>query len=139
MAVIGYIYKGIAFPFRRSASSVPATNQDDALIKQAIQQLILTAGGERVMRPEFGSGAYNFVFETNDDILVARIQDAVSTAIAKFEPRVIVQNITVTREATDKAQPHSLDSVVITVYYVVVATQRPDQAAVQVGTGAGVT
>lgn len=139
MAVIGYIYKGIAFPFRRSAASVPATNQDDALIKQAIQQLILTAGGERVMRPEFGSGAYNFVFETNNDLLVARIQDAVSNAIAKFEPRVIVQNITVTREATDKAQPHNLDSVVITVFYVVVATQRPDQAAVQVGTGAGVT
>lgn len=131
----GKVYRGIAFPFRRSTSTTPAASSDDQLIKEDLQKLILLSPNDRVMR-DVGSGALAFVFENNNDLLTARIQDTVANAITRFEPRVIVQSIDVQRTASDAGDPQNIDSVIITVNYVVPATQRTGQASVRVGLGA---
>jgi phage baseplate assembly protein W len=109
------IFKGIAFPFKRDDQTLPATVEDDELVKQSITQIIMTGTGERVMRPDFGSNAYAYVFENNDTILAEMIRMNVYAAISKFEPRAVVQDVQVTRDET---------AVIVTVSFVVIATQN---------------
>lgn len=120
------IYKGIAFPFQKGDLSFPKAATDDDLVKQSIVQILLTGRGERVMRPDFGTGLMALVFEPNDDILAELVKLEVSTAIGKFEPRVLIQDIVVAREDSH---------VIITLYFVVTATNQ--QQSVQVSLNSG--
>ena len=57
-------------------------------IEQAILIILSTAPGERVMRPDFGCGANELVFEALDTAAFTRVQTAVTGALARFEPRI---------------------------------------------------
>jgi phage baseplate assembly protein W len=57
-------------------------------IEQAIHIILVTAPGERVMRPDFGCGANELVFETLDTATFTRVQKAVTDALTRFEPRI---------------------------------------------------
>jgi len=94
-------YRGLAFPFGKSSSSFPAEASDHELVRQSLKQIILTAPGERVMRPEFGCNAYAFVFENNDTLLAELIRPEVTGAIGRFEPRVIVRSVDVARSGSE--------------------------------------
>lgn len=118
-------YMGIAFPFQEGDTSVPATVTDEDLVRQSLFQIILTQRFERVMRPEFGLGAFDFIFENNDDILAARVQRDVKSAIARFEPRALVTGVGVEKDEEGT-------SAIITVDYVLVSTGTTQQASVKV-------
>lgn len=117
------VYRGIAFPFGRSQTAIPAAVTDDELIKQSIIQIVTTGRGERVMRPDFGSSAFAFVFENNNQILAELIRDEITAAVAKFEPRAIIQNVFVTRDDSQ---------VVVTINYTVTLTGEQDSVAIAV-------
>jgi phage baseplate assembly protein W len=121
-------FRGIAFPFGRSQTAIPAPVEDEDLVKQSLIQIVTTARGERVMRPDFGSGAYAFVFENNDVILAELIRDELTAAISKFEPRAIVRNIVVERDGSE---------VIITIHYIVSLTGQQDSVSIPVATNAG--
>lgn len=70
------------------------------------------------MRPAFGSGAYGFVFENNSQVFQETVRADIMNAIGKFETRVIVQSVDVTRDDTQAT---------IDISYVVLAT-RQEQA-----------
>jgi len=131
------IFRGISFPFRRGASEIPAAATDDELIADTLAQLILTSPGERVMRPELGAGTTTFIFETNESSLSALIKTTIANVIGKFEQRVVVRKINVERTNANKADNQNKDSVIITVEYVVPATQQPNTVAIQLGVGQG--
>jgi hypothetical protein len=57
-------------------------------IEQSIRIILSTAPGERVMRPEFGCGANELVFETLDTATFTRVQKTVTDALTRFEPRI---------------------------------------------------
>jgi len=119
-------YRGIALPFKKSATALPAPVVDEDLIKQSLVQIVLTGKGERIMRPEFGSNAYAFVFENNDLVLQETIRTEVMSAIAKFETRAIVRTVDVTRSETE---------VVVTINYVVIATRQEQTVAITMPIG----
>ena len=80
------------------------------------------------MRPDFGTGVFGLVFDNNDKVLAELLRLEVASAIGKFEPRAIVQDIRV----------DSLDSVVrVTINYVVLATRSQDFVQVSLNTGGG--
>lgn len=114
-------YKGIAFPFAKSSTAFPAGATDDELIRQSVIQIVMTGKGERVMRPDFGSNAYAFVFENNDLVLKETIRADIMSAITRYEPRVIVRDVEVTREETETAAGNVVD---VRVIYVVIATKQ---------------
>lgn len=118
-------FRGIAFPFGRSSTAIPASVSDDELVKQSIIQIVTTTRGERVMRPDFGAAAHAYVFENNNDILAELIRDEIVSAISRFEPRAIVQNVVTTRED---------NSVTITIYYVVSLTGIQASVSVDIPT-----
>jgi phage baseplate assembly protein W len=132
------IFRGIGFPFRRGDEEIPKAATDDELLADTLAQLILTAPGTRVMRPELGSGATAFAFETNDEVLAGLIRTTVGNVIARFESRVIVRRIDVVRSNVSKTDTINKDSVTITVNYVVPATQETNSVSIQVGLNQGV-
>ena len=132
------IFRGISFPFRRGESEIPAAAIDDELIADTLAQLILTGPGERVMRPELGAGTTTFIFETNEEALAALIKTTISAVIGKFESRVALTGIDVFRTNASKTDNQNKDSVIITVSYVVPATQESNTVSIQVGLNQGV-
>ena len=64
-------------------------------VSQSIQIILGTAKGERVMRPEFGCGIYDLVFELNSASTAGRVAQAVRDALLAFEPRIDVRDIQV--------------------------------------------
>jgi phage baseplate assembly protein W len=71
-----------------------ARYEDD--VEQAIQIVLLTSRGERVMVPEFGAGLRDFVFEPNSDATRARIEESVRKALIDWEPRINLERVEVT-------------------------------------------
>jgi phage baseplate assembly protein W len=91
-----------------------ARHEDD--VEQAIQIVLLTAYGERVMLQEFGAGMRDHVFEPNSAATRARIEESVRRALVDWEPRIALERV----EATAGEEVPNL--VLIHVDYVVRAT-----------------
>jgi Bacteriophage baseplate protein W len=64
-------------------------------VRQSILIILGTAKGERVMRPDFGCGIYNLVFEVNSASTASRIAQSVRESLLQFETRVDVRGIQV--------------------------------------------
>jgi len=62
-------------------------------VRQAILIILGTAKGERAMRPDFGCGIYDLVFEVNSASTAGRVAQSVREALLEFEPRVDVLDI----------------------------------------------
>lgn len=67
--------------------------EDD--IHQAIRIIIGTARGERVMRPDFGCGIHELVFEVMDRSTLTRVETAVRECLTKYEARIEVLGVEV--------------------------------------------
>ena len=65
-------------------------------IKADLLQLLLTNPGERVMLPDFGTPLRKLVFEPNDPTLEVQAKKMIADAIARWEPRIEINNISVT-------------------------------------------
>ena len=57
-------------------------------IQDAIWIILATSPGERLMRPDFGAGIKDYVFESNSEMLRARLVQVISQALTKWEPRI---------------------------------------------------
>jgi hypothetical protein len=69
-------------------------------IRQSILIILETSPGERVMRPNFGCGIYDLVFEAIDSTAIQRIKSTVDEALRRCEARIDVLDITVDEAAT---------------------------------------
>jgi uncharacterized protein len=82
-------------------------------IEQAMLIILSTAPGERVMRPDFGCGANELVFETLDTATFTRVQAAVTDSLTQFEPRIQLLSVKVDpMQATDGLLIISIDYLV---------------------------
>jgi phage baseplate assembly protein W len=69
------------------------TYEDD--IRQSIRIILGTAPGERVMRPDFGAGLSEFVFEPLDATTMNLVKTRVREALIAWEPRIDLLNVDV--------------------------------------------
>lgn len=65
-------------------------------INQSIHIIMQTKAGTRSMEPQFGSTLQNFFFRQMDETLKGEIIDAVKFALLNNEPRISVNQVTVT-------------------------------------------
>ena len=79
-------YYGIGFDFGKSINGFFSTSADKKLVKENMQQILLTNPGERIMLPDFGVGLRRYVFEMNDEQLATVIREKIVAQIAKYEP-----------------------------------------------------
>lgn len=76
--------------------------EDD--IRQSIRIILETAPGERVMRPSFGCGIHELVFEAVDSAAIQRIRSVVEEAMRRCEARIDVLGVTVDEAATSEGK-----------------------------------
>lgn len=67
--------------------------KNEDAIKHAIKNIVLTAKGEKVFRPLFGTNATTKLFENFDVTIADEITISIRDAIEKYDPRVQVGNI----------------------------------------------
>ncbi|HKG63549.1 MAG: GPW/gp25 family protein [Thermoleophilia bacterium] len=87
------IGSGLAFPLQVDRRGGIALARDETDIEQAIELILGTAPGERPMRPEFGCGVHDFVFDSIDATTVGRMELAIRDALDRWEPRVFVETV----------------------------------------------
>jgi hypothetical protein len=84
---------GVAFPFGVDDQGRVALVKDETDVDQAIRIILGTAPGERPMRPEFGCGVHELLFEAIDALTLGQVEHAVRVALTRWEPRVDVHDI----------------------------------------------
>jgi hypothetical protein len=79
----------IAFPYRFDRRGRTAEARDDDHIRDMIEQLLFTSPGERVNRPDFGSGLLQMVFAPNSTEVAAALQFTMQAALQRWLGDVI--------------------------------------------------
>jgi len=72
------------YPYHFDGRGRTASTGDNAHIRDLIEQVLFTAPGERVNRPDFGSGLMQLVFAPNSDELAAATQFLVQGALQQW-------------------------------------------------------
>ena len=98
-----WLGRGWAYPVTFDpVKGTVAESEYEADIRQAIIIIISTSRGERVMRPDFGCGIYDLVFDVVDTALLTRIDSEVRELMIKFEARIELTGVDVNpRDALD--------------------------------------
>lgn len=69
-------------------------------IRESILIILETAPGERVMRPNFGCGIHELVFDVVDSTMLQRVRSTVEEALRRCEARIDVLAVNVDEAAT---------------------------------------
>ncbi len=110
----------IAYPYYVDGKGRAATSTEARHIYQMIEQLLFTSPGERVNRPEFGTGVMQLVFAPNSPELATATEFMIQSAIQQYLGDIVKpEAVTVTsRDST----------LMITVRYIVLKTQQRQTA-----------
>lgn len=106
----------IAYPFRIDGRGRVAAASEEEHVRQMIEQLLFTAPGERVNRPNFGTGVMQLVFAPNSQELATATEFTIQGALQQWlGDRIQVEAV----------QVESEDSMLrITVQYILRRTQQ---------------
>ncbi|MCP3849972.1 MAG: GPW/gp25 family protein [Gammaproteobacteria bacterium] len=74
---------------------------NETSLKESILNILLTQPGERIMRPEFGAGLQTFIHQPNSLSTRQIIASTITTAINRWEPRVILETVNVIPDSDD--------------------------------------
>lgn len=86
----------IDFPFHFNGRYHTATTTTDDHIRDMIEQFLFTNPGERVNRPDFGSGLLQMIFAPNSPELAAALQFTIQAGLQKWLGDLIeVRNLVV--------------------------------------------
>lgn len=90
--MLDFLGCGPAYPFRLTfgPGDLAAAEQ---LIEMSIDQILGTALGERIMRPDFGSRLPHLLFENATEVVEALAVTYVEDALERWEPRITVLGV----------------------------------------------
>jgi hypothetical protein len=87
------------FPYHFDNRGRSATTDDNDHIRDMIEEFLFTNSGERVNRPDFGSGLLQLVFAPNSPELAATVQLTIQAGLQHWLSDIIlVQKVEVTSE-----------------------------------------
>ena len=89
-----FLGRGWSFPpsFNTATAQVEMLEQE-ADVASSLEILLTTRPGERVMLPDYGCNLEELLFESLDTRLKTLIADKIESAILYFEPRVLVERV----------------------------------------------
>jgi len=116
-----FLGTGWAFPpeFNKRGTVKRVTAEND--IEESLHILLSTTPGERLMQPTYGCGLKSHVFDEINQGTITVITDLVKRAILFFEPRVVVERITVN---TTSEEDHRNGLIRIHIDYIVRSTNN---------------
>jgi uncharacterized protein len=97
-----FLGTGWRFPITTDELLKIGTSRYEENIKESIMIILGTRKGERVMRPDFGCGIHDLVFETTSSVSLGHIELSISEALTKYEPRIELINLDLSTEQIDK-------------------------------------
>src|SRR5215207_7836908 len=98
---LDFVGRGWAFPLGLDLRGRVALTNGFESIERAIRLILQTARGERVMRPQFGSDLHKLVFAENNATTAGLADYYVRTALARWEPRIDVEQVSVKWASAD--------------------------------------
>ena len=101
-----FIGRGISFPLRVDQSGAIAMSSGADEIVASLRMLLMTAPGERVMRPEFGCKIWDLLFEPVNATTLGLMAEYVRAAVSQWEPRIVLDDVKVTPKDDDRAVVH---------------------------------
>ncbi len=86
---------GIDYPFRDSLKGdfLKLTESPEREVRANLLHLILTRKGTRYYLPDFGTRIYEYIFEQNDFISHAQIEEEIREAVRKYIPNLDINSI----------------------------------------------
>ena len=90
-----FIGRGWRFPVKVNARGRLEWSDGPRRIEDSIWIIIKTALGERVMRPTFGAGVDDFVFQSNSEINRVQLATVIKNALLQWEPRIDLDDVRV--------------------------------------------
>jgi phage baseplate assembly protein W len=116
----GFLGRGFAFDITQGidvddGGSIMET-VGEAKIRQSIWLILGTAPGERIGRPDFGSGIHDLVFAPRTADTLGEVRRTVIDALERWEPRIDVLDV--------RARPHPGNSrgILVEMHYEIRAT-----------------
>lgn len=90
-----FLGRGLSFPLEVNTQGNLVSAKYEESVRQSILIILGTAKGERVMRPDFGCGIYDLVFEPRSASTAGKIAQAIEESLLRFEPRIDVTDVQV--------------------------------------------
>jgi phage baseplate assembly protein W len=81
---VGWSYPVVTDPLRGDIQ----LSRYERDVKEAIRIVLETRPGERVMRPRFGCGIHELVFEEMNATVLFAVENSVRDALVTYEPRI---------------------------------------------------
>lgn len=121
--------QGMGFPPQLDADGRVAWSVGPTNIRESIRIILMTEPGERLMLPSFGAGLGRFLFEPNIVTTHRSIEEAVLQSLARWEPRIKVDEVVV--------QPDTRDALaaLLTIRYTLVVNRATDQLQLRLQLG----
>jgi phage baseplate assembly protein W len=113
--------KGLGFPPHIGPDGRVAWSAGTQNIREAIRIILQTELRERLKLPEFGCGLKMFLFMPNNVSTHSLIQERITQALGRWEPRILVESVIVEKDPMDE------EAAVITINYKLVATGANEQ------------
>ena len=98
-----FVGRGWAFPLRTDANGAIAMVSDEREVQESIRLVLGTSPGERPMRPEFGCRIHDHVFAPVTATTAGVLAFEVRESLEQWEPRITVDDVTVSYDADDRA------------------------------------
>jgi phage baseplate assembly protein W len=127
----GLLGRSLSFPLRVGTDGRLVWSADQQNVRESIGVILRTDRNERVMLSDFGAGLARFLGEPNVPSTHARIEDAITRALARWETRIAVEAVEVAAAPADPA------AALATITYRLVATGARELTTVAVPLGAG--
>jgi phage baseplate assembly protein W len=122
------VVMNLDFPYHFDGAGRTATATDDKHIRDLIEEVLFTSPGERVNRPDFGSGVLRLVFAPNSDEMATATQFLVQASLQQWLGDLI---------QVDEVQVDAEDAELrITVVYTIRRSQQQQTAQFTSGGGA---
>ncbi len=111
-----FLGSGWAFPVGVDARGRIALARRERDVEEAMQMILLTPPGQRVMRPEFGCRIHDLLFAPNDATTAGLAAYYVEEALGRWEPRIDVTDVTAGPD------PDNADRLLVEIRYQIKAT-----------------
>lgn len=94
-----FLGRGLKFPIRVNGRGGLSWSEAGDSIAESIWIILSTPKRSRVMEPEFGCGAHDYVFAPNNATTRAMVQNEMLRALVRYEPRIDVLDVRATSQA----------------------------------------
>ena len=100
-----FLGKGWKFPISvDDASNSISVSEHEQNIRESILVILGTAKGERVMRPDFGCGIHDHVFDVVNVSTLGQIESSVKEALERWEPRIETIDVNTSSHELDRGK-----------------------------------